>query len=82
MPLSTAIVTSSGKKEGSVKAEKVSRKSGGVTSDTNQGIDFGLGWIPCVKDEPLERGNHPLENNFGNVWGVCHEEIGEDQVGE
>ena len=82
MPLSTAIARSAGKKEGSVKAEKVSRKSGGVTSDTNQGINFGLGWVPCVKDEPLERDNHPLEDNFGNVWSVCDEEIGEDQVGE
>lgn len=81
-PLSATVVTSSGKKEGSTKTEKASRKSGGVTSDTNQGINLGLRWVPYVKDEPLERSNHLLENDFGNVWSVCHEEIGEDQVGK
>ncbi len=36
------VLASSGKKDGSERRAKVCVKSGGVTSETNQGISFGL----------------------------------------
>jgi len=60
--------------------ERLSLKSGGVTSDTNQGINFGLGRVRGVNNEPHKRDNHLLEYNFGNEWRVRHKEVSENEV--
>ena len=68
-------VFSTGKKVGSRSNLKVSLKSGGVTSDTNQGINCGLKEKEKEKlenetSQKLER--DVLKNDFGHVWHVGH----------
>lgn len=61
-------------------------KSGGVTSETNQGMSFGLevASIGCSVDVEGHHRNegYALEDDFGDVWRVRHEEVREHEVGE
>lgn len=54
-------------------------KSGGVTSETNQGMDFGLKENGEINTYDKYYGNS-LEDDFRYIGGVCDEEIGENKV--
>lgn len=72
------------KKEGERSELKREAKSGGVTSDTNQGMAFGLvvhnNFVIRRKDE--ERWRVVLEDYLGDMRSVRHKEVSEDQVRE
>ena len=58
----------------------VEAKSGGVTSETNQGISLGLN--DRVKFDSCRKSVHALEDNLRRVGCVCHKEISEYEVCE
>lgn len=74
------------KKEGERSEVKREAKSGGVTSDTNQGIAFGLdvheNVVMVIRREDDERYRGVLKDNLGDMRSVRHEEVSEDQVRE
>ena len=71
-----------GKKEEERRLGIDDMKSGGVTSETNQGMSLGLirrlvrlrGWLEVKKDI--------LEDYARSVGGICYQEVGEDEISE
>lgn len=72
------------KKEGERSEVNSEAKSGGVTSDTNQGIAFGLvvNKNAVNRREDYERYRAILKDNLGDMRSVRDEEVSEDQVRE
>ena len=59
-----------------------SRKSAGVTSDTNQGIDFGLKEQKVTHVPEIAGTKNSLKDDLRYVGSVCDEEICENKIGK
>lgn len=82
---SEEVVGDEGKNAGERREAKVCLKSGGVTSETNQGMIFGLSERKVVSSEANREGTRKrnvLENDARNVRRVCYEKVGENEVCE
>lgn len=82
---SEEVVGDEGKNAGERREAKVCLKSGGVTSETNQGMIFGLSEGKAISSRTNQEGekeNCVLEDDARNVRRVCYEEVGEYEVCE
>ena len=59
----------------------MSLKSGGVTSDTNQGINFGL-VQSYLSDSSGQENRDALKDDLGDIRCICNQKISKNEIRE